>query len=132
MKKITVAAAALIRDHKLFIAKRPANKLPPLVWEFPGGKPESGETLPEALQRELREELHIDTKIGDFIARTTHTYDFAEVEISLFKAEMVDPAAPIVDNEHIETAWVRPEDLNSYDFAAADIGLLDALRKMAV
>ena len=37
MKKIIVAAAALVKNGKLFIAQRPADKLPPLVWEFPGG-----------------------------------------------------------------------------------------------
>ncbi len=130
MKKITVAAAALIKDHKLFIAQRPSNKQPPLVWEFPGGKPETGETLPQALKRELFEELQIDTKIGDFIMQTTYLYDFAEVEINLFWAQMINPNSEIIDTEHNSTAWISVDELDNYEFAAADIALVSKLKKL--
>ena len=120
MKKITVAAAALTKNGKIFIAQRPADKKPPLVWEFPGGKQEPGETLPQTLKRELQEELHITAQIGEFIAQTTHNYDFATVEINLFHATMSDPNAPIVDTEHCQTAWVYPQELKNYNFAEAD------------
>lgn len=128
MKKIVVAAAALVKDHKLFIAQRPAHKLPPLVWEFPGGKPESGETLQQALRRELQEELHIDTMVGDFIMQVKHEYDFAEVEINLFWVAMANPDDEIVDEEHAATAWVGVDELDEYDFAEADVELLDVLK----
>ncbi len=132
MKKIIVAAAALIKDHKIFIAQRPAHKNPPLVWEFPGGKKEDGETLPQALKRELQEELQIDTLIGDFICQVTHNYDFGEVEVNLYKAVMSNPDATINDTEHNATAWVSPQDFDKYDFAAADIELLDEIKKLAI
>ena len=130
MKKIVVAAAALIKNNKLFIAQRPADKLPPLVWEFPGGKPEAGETLPQALRRELQEELHIDTRIGDFIMKVNHTYDFAEVEINLFWAKMADENQTIIDNEHVATAWIDFKELDHYEFAAADIDLIKKLKEI--
>ena len=129
MKKIIVAAAALMKDGKIFIAQRPASKLPPLVWEFPGGKPESGETLQQALRRELQEELHIDTIVGDFVMQTTHQYDFAEIELNLFKVTMVDPNAAIRDEEHHATAWVNLSELDKYDFAAADKAIVAYLQK---
>ena len=128
MKKITVAAAALVRDNKLFIAQRPDTKLPPLVGEFPGGKPEEGETLQQALRRELQEELQIDTIIGDFIMQVTHNYDFAQVEINLFWASMVNENDTIVDTEHAQTAWISLEEIDNYEFAQADIELIEKLR----
>ncbi len=132
MKKIIVAAAALIQNNKIFIAQRPADKLPPLVWEFPGGKPEADETLQEALHRELMEELRIDTNIGNFITKTKHLYDFAEVEINLFWATMKNPNATIIDDEHPNTAWVSIEEFDNYKFADADVPLVKYLKQIGI
>ena len=130
MKKIIVAAAALVKNNKLFIAQRPATKLPPLVWEFPGGKPEEGETLPQALRRELQEELQIETIIGDFIMRVTHNYDFAQVEINLFWVTMANENDTIIDTEHPQTAWITLDEIDNYEFAQADIELIEKLREI--
>lgn len=130
MKQITVAAALLHRGDRVFIAKRPADKKPALVWEFPGGKPEEGESLPQTLQRELKEELGIDTVIGKFITQTTHVYDFAQVTINLFEAFMKNENDIIKDDEHADTAWVKAEELDNYEFAQADIPLLPKVKEM--
>jgi len=130
MKEITVVAAALCKDDKIFIAQRPENKLPPLVWEFPGGKPEKGESLQQALKRELKEELGVETRIGDFIAKNVHNYDFAKVTINLFKAQLQNEDDVICDNEHVATAWVRCSELDNYEFAKADVPLISWVKKM--
>lgn len=132
MNKIIVVAAALIKDGKIFIAKRPAHKKPPLVWEFPGGKTETGETLQQALKRELKEELHIDTDIGEFISKTIHSYDFGDIELNLFKAKMINIQDTIIDTEHIETAWVSPQEFEQYQFAKADESFLPILKQISL
>ncbi len=60
-----VAAALIYNGDKFLIAQRPANKARGLWWEFVGGKTEPGETLPEALVRECREELGVRVEVGD-------------------------------------------------------------------
>ena len=129
MKKIIVAAAALMKNGKIFIAQRPATKLPPLVWEFPGGKPESGQTLQQALRLVLLQALHIDAIVGDFVIQPTYQYDFAQIELNLFKVTMVDSNAAIRDEEHHATAWVNLSELDKYDFAAADKAIVAYLQK---
>ena len=64
MNRITVVAAVIRRNGKVLLARRPANK-PPAGLEFPGGKVEPGETLRQALRRELREELLLDLPVSE-------------------------------------------------------------------
>jgi hypothetical protein len=60
LKTLDVVAAIIEKDGKILLAQRPAHADQPGMWEFAGGKVEAGETQPEALIRELREELGID------------------------------------------------------------------------
>ena len=63
MKTILVVAVVLIdRDGRVLLSQRPSGKSMAGLWEFPGGKVENGEVPEEALIRELKEELGIDTK----------------------------------------------------------------------
>ena len=126
---INVAAAIIVRNGKVFIAQRPAHKFPPLKWEFPGGKQEPGETLPQTLHRELNEELKIDATIGEFFIRTTHTYDKGTIEMSCYFASVPEQTV-IISNEHAATAWVTPQEMSNYDFADADKPVVAALQAL--
>jgi mutator protein MutT len=59
----TVVAAVIRRGGRILICRRTANQPHALKWEFPGGKVESGESSPEALRRELQEELAVRARI---------------------------------------------------------------------
>lgn len=68
MKMIDVVAAIIERDGKILIAQRPAHSDQAGLWEFAGGKVEADESQPQALVRELREELGIDATVGEYVA----------------------------------------------------------------
>ena len=80
-----VVAAVIEKNGKLLVCQRTRHQTMPLKWEFPGGKIEEGEQPRDALRRELEEELGIQAKIGDDIARLQHTYpNGATVELRFF------------------------------------------------
>lgn len=71
---IPVVVGLILRDGAVLMCQRPTTKFCPLHWEFPGGKVEHGETKPEALARELREELGIESTIGEEFFNEVATY----------------------------------------------------------
>ena len=100
-----VSAGIIVRNGKIFIAQRPEGKPLPNVWEFPGGKLEPGETLPQCLKRELKEELDVDAEIGEFIMNTTYGYASGEFRINVYRVHIPDDAEPKL-NVHQNAAWV--------------------------
>lgn len=122
-----VAAALFDADGRVLLAQRPEGKAMAGLWEFPGGKIESGETPEQALTRELAEELSITVSESDLVPFTfaSHTYEKFHLFMPLFSIRKWR-GTPL-PNEGQKLAWVAPDDLHSYPAPAADIPLFDVL-----
>src|SRR5580658_6849822 len=116
----TVVAALIKSDGKLLVCQRRRTDSFGLMWEFPGGKLEPGETPAEAIARELHEELGVTAQIGTEIYRTRHQYsELAEAIDLIFFTATVNPAE--VRNLAFETLeWRSREALRDLNFLPAD------------
>ena len=128
----TVVAAVIEHEGKLLACQRPRGCRFELMWEFPGGKVEPWETLPEALSRELREELAVNATIGPEIFRTRHTYADTNEPVDLFFFAANASPAEIQNMEFERIEWRTPESLRELAFLAADQPLIDGLVRGAI
>lgn len=124
MKEIDVVAAILERDGKILLAQRPPHGDQPGLWEFPGGKVEAGEDQPQALIRELREELAIDAKPARHVA--SHCGSVSGRLIHLHAWHVPQWRGEIQLLSHSALAWCAPQQASDYPLAPADIPLLAA------
>ncbi|SUG42926.1 pyrimidine (deoxy)nucleoside triphosphate pyrophosphohydrolase [Salmonella enterica subsp. arizonae] len=122
IKKLDVVAAIIERDGKILLAQRPGHADQAGLWEFAGGKVEPGETQPQALVRELREELGIDATPGAYIA--SHQRDISGRRIHLHAWHVPAFNGLIRALEHQALAWCTPEEALEYPLVPADIPLL--------
>ena len=127
-KLLLVAACALVdTDGRVLIAQRPEGKQLAGLWEFPGGKVESGEMPEETVVRELSEELGIETKTTCLAPLTfaSHSYDDFDLLMPLFVCRRFwgfpEP------REHQALKWVRPNKLRDYPMPPADAPLIPFL-----
>ncbi|RZN41783.1 pyrimidine (deoxy)nucleoside triphosphate diphosphatase [Escherichia sp. E2593] len=124
MEMIDVVAAIIERDGKILIAQRPAHSDQAGLWELAGGKVEPGESQPQALIRELREELGIDAIIGKYVA--SHQREVSGRIINLHAWHVPDFHGTLQAHEHQALVWCSPEEAMQYPLAPADIPLLKA------
>ena len=118
-----VAAALIVREGEVLIGQRRPDQPMALLWEFPGGKIEAGESAEQALARELSEELGIAASIGPAVTRIRHNYRHGgSVDLQFFKVR--EFTGEIVNHIYQQVKWVKLVDLTSYDFLAADRGLI--------
>lgn len=112
---------------RFLIAQRPLDGLLGGLWEFPGGKQEPGETLPQALQREIREELGMTIEVSQHLTSIKHAFTHFRITLHAFHA-MHSGGAP----QHLGVAnhtWVTLADLDNYAFALTDRKIIAALRE---
>ena len=125
---ITEVVAALIWDNdKFMICQRPANKARALLWEFVGGKVESGETKEQALIRECKEELNVLLSVGDVFMEVIHDYPDITVHLTLFNAAIAEGEPHKL--EHNDIQWITPREISNYEFCPADEEILEKIIK---
>ena len=128
MKIVTVAACALVDpDGRVLIAQRPEGKPMAGLWEFPGGKVETGETPEQSLIRELEEELGIVVKEACLAPLTfaSHSYPDFHLLMPLYICRRWE--GQVVAREGQQLAWVRAAKLRDYPMPPADIPLIPHL-----
>ena len=126
-RKAIEVVAALIRDQDRFLAcQRPAHKARGLLWEFVGGKVESGETGPEALVRECWEELGVTLSVGGAVMDVTHEYPDLTVHLTLYSATIAQGEPKKL--EHNDIRWITAKEIDTIEFCPADQVFLDTVR----
>ena len=127
---MTEVVAALIWDQDRFLAcQRPAHKARGLLWEFVGGKVESGETREDALVRECREELGVTVKPGAVFMDVIHEYPDLTVNLILYNAVITEGEIQLL--EHNDACWLKPADIPDYPFCPADKEILEQIMRNA-
>ncbi|MGC6497804.1 MAG: (deoxy)nucleoside triphosphate pyrophosphohydrolase [Candidatus Puniceispirillaceae bacterium] len=128
---ILVSAVALVdRDGRVLLAQRPPGRSMAGLWEFPGGKIESGETPEAALIRELDEELGIDTAESCLAPLTfaSHGYDEFHLLMMVFVCRKWSGTPRPMEGG--ELAWVRAAKLRDYAMPPADLPLIPVLQDL--
>lgn len=124
-KAIPVVAAVIVRDRRLLLCQRPDGPHLPLLWEFPGGKIDAGETPGAALVRELREELGVRAHVGALVHEVAHTYPEKRVWIRFFVTRIDGEPTPIV---HRDLRWVALRQLHRYAAPPPNAQVIERIR----
>ncbi len=111
---------------RFLITRRPLDGLLGGLWEFPGGKQEAGESLAQALRREISEELALEIVVGEQMALVKHAYTHFRITLHAFHAQ--SNGRQPQDIGVAGHAWVSLADLDKYAFAAADHQIITALK----
>ena len=125
-KHLRVVGAAIVSGNQCLIAQRGPDMSLSGLWEFPGGKIEAIETPEQALAREIREELNLVIRVGDLLG-TGHAEDHETVvQLEVYACEARNLAS-LALSEHAQTQWVGPDQLNGFEWAPADVPVLEAV-----
>lgn len=117
-RTIRVVAAVVQKNERYLITQRRPNAVLPLLWEFPGGRVEEGESDAHALKRELLERLGVEVEVGQLISFVSHPYEHYSVDLHLYECKLKD--------DHLQAKavnafrWVTSGEFDQYPFTPAD------------
>ena len=118
MKTIRVVAALIERDGRYLITQRRETAVLPLLWDFPGGRVERGESDEAALAREVDERLGASVEVGQLISFVNHPYDKYAVDLHLYECTLLSDELRCRAVK--EYAWVTSKEMESYSFTPVD------------
>lgn len=124
-KTIRVSAAIICQDGRIFATQRGYGEFKD-GWEFPGGKVEPGETPPQALVREIREELDTEIEVGELFETVEYAYPNFHLTMDCFLCTV--KSGGLVLKEHEAACWLTREEIGSVEWLPADLGLIKKLR----
>lgn len=125
---IPVSAGFLRKGDQILIGQRPENHSLAGLWEFPGGKIESGETPEVALARELNEELGIEATVGELKLAYCHSY--GEVNILILFYEILYWKGEPKPQHHMKIEWIDPYELSHRNIPEANRKILDRIYRI--
>lgn len=126
---IRVVAAVIAEDGRYLVTQRRPTAVLPLLWEFPGGKVEAGESDLEALRREVKHRVGVDVEPGVAISSVSHAYEHYTVELHLYDCR-ITRGEPQAVNVH-QFRWVESQDFDQLPFTPADEASMSKLLGLA-
>ncbi|MBX3126131.1 MAG: (deoxy)nucleoside triphosphate pyrophosphohydrolase [Polyangiaceae bacterium] len=117
-RTIRVVAAVIEKDGNYLITQRRPSAVLPLLWEFPGGRVEDGETDADALRREVKHRLAVEIEPGQLISFVSHPYEHYVVDLYLYECRL-SSGEPSEQNVHA-FKWVTSAEFDQYPFTPAD------------
>ena len=122
-----VTAAILQKENRILLAQRPKNGLLGGLWEFPGGKQEENESLEEALQREIKEELDCEIQVEDHFGEYQHAYTHFRVTLHAFFCHIIKGVPRAVEASQL--VWCDVHELTNYPMGKIDRQIAKQLQK---
>lgn len=126
-RTIRVVAAVIEQDGRYLITQRRATAVLPLMWEFPGGRVEAGETDQQALKRELHHRLGAAIDVGKLISFVSHPYEHYVVDLFLYECTLSSADTALLPLAVHSFKWVASSEFDQYPFTPADEASMNKL-----
>ena len=124
-RTIRVVAAVLEKEGRYLITQRRATAVLPLMWEFPGGRVEDGETDAHALKREVRHRLGAEIAVGKLISFVSHPYEHYVVDLFLYECTLLGET---LEGRNVNAfQWVTSAEFDQFPFTPADEASMNKL-----
>lgn len=122
----TIGVGVVWRDDTVLIALRPEEGLLGGLWEFPGGKCETDETIKECIRRELKEETGLEVSVGSCLAVVKHAYTHFKITLHAYQCQYVSGVAEPRSAQQLR--WVTLDEIERYAFPKANKKVLESLK----